>query len=99
VPRDGVSEDTATLTRARSHRSSASGKIAAMQNQMNRMVRACAFAGLAVLLSGYASAQTGAEDIRARVKERQKVSITDDQGREFKGRTLANSALIGKQEP
>jgi hypothetical protein len=70
-----------------------------MQNQMNRMVRACAFAGLAVLLSGYASAQTGAEDIRARVKERQKVSITDDQGREFKGRTLANSALIGKQEP
>ena len=99
MPRDGVSEDTATLTRARSHRSSASGKIAAMQNQMNRMVRACAFAGLAVLLSGYASAQTGAEDIRARVKERQKVSITDDQGREFKGRTLANSALIGKQEP
>jgi hypothetical protein len=67
-----------------------------MQNQMNPTLRACAFVGVVLLLTpGHASAQTEADDIRARVKERQKVSITDDQGREVNGRinTIAADAL------
>jgi hypothetical protein len=70
--------------------------MAAMQNQMSPIIRACAFVGLALLLtSNHAAAQTQADDIRARVKERQKVSITDDQGREVNGRitTIAADAL------
>jgi hypothetical protein len=64
-----------------------------MQNQKNRIIRACASVGVALLLtSGQVSAQTEAEDIRARVKERQKVSITDDQGREFNGRITTITA-------
>jgi hypothetical protein len=67
-----------------------------MQNQMSPIVRACAFVGVVLLLTpGHASAQTEADDIRARVKERQKVSITDDQGREVNGRitTIAGDTL------
>jgi hypothetical protein len=51
---------------------------------------------LAVLFaSSSALAQTDAENIRARVKDGQKVSITDDQGQEFKGRIgiLSTNAL------
>jgi hypothetical protein len=71
-------------------------RMAAMQNQMSPIIRACAVVGLALLLtSNHAAAQTQADDIRARVKERQKVSITDDQGREVTGRitTIAADAL------
>jgi hypothetical protein len=67
-----------------------------MQTQMNPIIRTCAFASVALLLtSNHASAQVAADDIRARVKERQKVSITDDQGREVNGRitTIAADAL------
>jgi hypothetical protein len=67
-----------------------------MQKQMSWITRACAFAGVALLLTpGHAAAQTEGGDIRARVKEGQKVSITDDQGRELNGRitTLAADTL------
>jgi hypothetical protein len=48
-------------------------RMAAMQNQMSPIIRACAVVGLALLLtSNHAAAQTQADDIRARVKERQK---------------------------
>jgi hypothetical protein len=64
-----------------------------MQNQMSPIVRACAFVGAVLLLTpGHASAQTEADDIRAQVKEGQKVSITDDQGYEFNGRITAITA-------
>ena len=64
-----------------------------MQNQMSPIVRACAFVGVVLLLTpGHASAQTEADDIRAQVKEGQKVSITDDQGYEFNGRITAITA-------
>jgi hypothetical protein len=74
----------------------ATDRMAAMQNQMSPIVRACAFVGVVLLLTpGHASAQTEADDIRAQVKERQKVSITDDQGREVNGSitTIAADAL------
>jgi hypothetical protein len=81
----------------------ATDRRAAMQSQMSPIVRALAFVGLAVLLtSGHASAQTEAHDIRARVKEGQKVSITDDRGYEFNGRitTIAADALtVTPDEP
>jgi hypothetical protein len=67
--------------------------MAAMQNQMSPIVRACAFVAIVLLLTpGHASAQTEADDIRARVKERQKVSITDDQGREVNGMIITIAA-------
>jgi hypothetical protein len=43
---------------------------------------------LLLLVSNAASAQTPADDIRGRVKERQEVVITDAQGRELKGRVI-----------
>jgi ribosome maturation factor RimP len=48
-----------------------------------------------LLTPRHSSAQTEADDIRTRVKERQKVSITDDQGREVNGRitTIAGDTL------
>jgi hypothetical protein len=68
-------------------------RMAAMQNQMSPIVRACAFVGVVLLLTpGHASAQTEADDIRAQVKEGQKVSITNDQGYEFNGRITAITA-------
>ena len=52
---------------------------------MRRTFAACLV--LAVLfVSSTASAQSAAEEIRQRVKQGQKVSITDEQGREFDGR-------------
>jgi hypothetical protein len=62
---------------------------------MTRMIRTCSI-GLAMLIASSPTfAQTGAENIRARVKDGQKVSITDDQGQEFKGRisTLSTDGL------
>jgi hypothetical protein len=41
-----------------------------------------------LLVPNTASAQTAADDIRGRVKERQKVVITDAQGRELNGRII-----------
>ena len=41
-----------------------------------------------LLVSNAASAQTAAADIQARVKERQKIVVTDDQGRQFQGRVV-----------
>jgi len=49
------------------------------------------FAGAILTLlvfSTTAAAQAPADDIRARVKDGQKVSVTDDQGREFNGRIV-----------
>ena len=46
-------------------------------------------AGLLVSAVPAASAQTAAEEITARVREGDRVSVTDDQGREFKGRISA----------
>ena len=45
----------------------------------------CALLGI-LMSSGTAWAQTDADAVRTRVKEGQKVWVTDDQGREFKGR-------------
>ena len=45
-----------------------------------------------VLLVSAAAAQTGGSDIQGRVKEGQKVTITDDQGREFSGRIAGITA-------
>jgi hypothetical protein len=41
-----------------------------------------------LLIANAAWAQTPADDIRGRLKERQKVVITDAQGREFRGRVV-----------
>ena len=41
-----------------------------------------------LFVSTTAAAQTPADDIRAQVKDGQKVSVTDDQGRDFKGRII-----------
>jgi len=62
---------------------------------MNRMI-GCYAVALAVLFpSSSASAQTDADRIRARVKDGQRVSITDNQGQEFKGsiHTVATDGL------
>jgi hypothetical protein len=53
---------------------------------MTRMIRTCSIALAMLFASSPTFAQTDAENIRARVKDGQKVSITDDQGQEFKGR-------------
>lgn len=52
---------------------------------MRPLVATCA---ISILLGmpGTAASQAPADEIRGRVKTGQKVSITDDQGREFKGR-------------
>lgn len=56
------------------------------------MIRTCSFVLSMLLSSGTAWAQAEAEAVRARVKEGQKVSVTDDQGREFKGRISSMTA-------
>jgi hypothetical protein len=59
---------------------------------MTRTIGTCSI-GLAILLaSSSASGQTDIEKIRARVKTGQKVSITDDEGQEVKGRISAMTA-------
>ena len=66
---------------------------------MNRMI-GCYAVALAVLFpSSSASAQTDADRIRARVKDGQRVSITDNQGQEFKGsiHTVATDGLNMRQ--
>jgi hypothetical protein len=62
---------------------------------MTRMIRICSAAFAILFASSPTLAQTDAENIRARVKDGQKVSITDDQGQEFKGRigTMAADGL------
>jgi hypothetical protein len=62
---------------------------------MTRMIRICSAALAILFASSPTLAQTDAENIRARVKDGQKVSITDDQGQEFKGRigTMAADGL------
>jgi hypothetical protein len=62
---------------------------------MTRMIRICSAALAILFASSPALAQTDTENIRARVKDGQKVSITDDQGQEFKGRigTMAADGL------
>ena len=50
------------------------------------------FAGLLLLTAAPVYAQTAADEIRARIREGDKVTVTDDQGREFKGRINAMTA-------
>ena len=58
---------------------------------MTQRIRIYSAALALLFVSSPTLAQTNAESIRTRVKDGQKVSITDDQGQEFKGRigTLA----------
>ncbi len=58
---------------------------------MTQRIRNCSVALALIFVSSPTWAQTNAESIRTRVKDGQHVSITEDQGQEFKGRigTLA----------
>ena len=62
---------------------------------MTQQIRIYSAALALLFLSSPTLAQTNAESIRTRVKDGQKVSITDDQGQEFKGRigTVAADGL------
>ena len=53
---------------------------------MNQWIRIYSAALALLFVSSPTMAQTNADSIRTRVKDGQKVSITDDQGQEFKGR-------------
>jgi hypothetical protein len=59
---------------------------------MTRLIGACGLVLASLLAASAASAQTDTEKIRARVTQGQKVSITDDQGNEVKGRIGAMTA-------
>ena len=62
---------------------------------MTQQIRIYSAALALLFVSSPTLAQTNAESIRTRVKDGQKVSITDDQGQEFKGRigTVAADGL------
>ena len=62
---------------------------------MTQRIRIYSAALALLFVSSPTLAQTNADSIRTRVKDGQKVSITDDQGQEFKGRigTLAADGL------
>jgi len=59
---------------------------------MTQMIRICAAALAVLFVSTPSWAQTTAENIQTRVKDGQRVSITDDRGQEFKGRIGALAA-------
>ena len=59
---------------------------------MTRMIGSYCVVLAILFASSPALAQTDTEKIRARVKHGQKVSITDDQGREIKGRISTMTA-------
>ncbi len=59
---------------------------------MTRLIRTCSVMLAFLFASSPAFAQTDAENIRARLKDGQKVSITDDHGQEFKGRIRTRAA-------
>jgi hypothetical protein len=59
---------------------------------MTQMIRICSTALAVFFVSSPSLAQTNAENIQTRVKDGQRVSITDDQGQEFKGRIGALAA-------
>jgi hypothetical protein len=59
---------------------------------MTQMIRICSAALAILFVSSPSLAQTNAENIQTRVKDGQRVSITDDQGQEFKGRIGALAA-------
>ncbi len=59
---------------------------------MTRLIGSCGLVLAILFTSSAALAQTDTEKIRARVKQGQKVSITDDQGNEVKGRIGAMTA-------
>ena len=51
-------------------------------------MRVCAITATVLLMAASAWAQSPGEDIPARLKEKQNVSVTDESGRKFEGRVL-----------